>query len=452
LYFYVSTYVNKIIKCILMKTIVIILLLLLPATSLFCQEEPAALNDDEIKEVLGVLAEQLNENYVFPETGEQMSGLLKTRIQSGEYRQLRDGGKFAEKLTQDLQKISGDKHLRILFAPQRVKEMRDTTTPEDSLAFVQREMEKRKRDNFGFKEVKLLEGNIGYLDLRGFSNTDFAGETAIAAMNFLSNADALIIDLRKNGGGSPSMIQLISSYLFGSQTVNLNNFYFRPTDEHTQTWTLPYVPGKRRPDIDVYVLTSNYTFSAAEEFSYNLKNLERATLIGETTGGGAHPISVRIISDRFLISLPTGRAINPITETNWEGVGVEPHIQVEAGRALETAHLKALEVLAEKNPDDHFYSWHYQGLKALNEPVNLPVTMLSSYAGEYGPRKLILEKDRLFYQREGQERHPLLPLDTDLFAVEDIPYFRIKIVKENDKILGITGIYDDGRQSFSARK
>lgn len=435
-----------------MKSIVIFLfLLMLHVNRIFSQEEPKPITEKERIEVLETLAGQLNDNYVFPETGEEMSTLLRSNLQSGKYANLKDPIQFAEQLTNDLREISKDGHLRVMFSPDRIKEMRNTTTPEDSLAFIQRDVEQKRRTNFGFKEVKLLEGNIGYIDLRGFSNTEFAGETAIAAMNFVSNADALIIDLRQNGGGSPSMIQLITSYLYSSEMVNLNNFYFRPADEYTQTWTLPYVPGKRRPDMDVYILTSDYTFSAAEEFSYNLKNLGRATLIGEPTGGGAHPINVRITTDRFLVSLPTGRAINPITQTNWEGTGVEPHIQVEAKRALITAHIKALEVLANKNPGDNFYDWHLQGLKGANNPVTVPDTLLKSYAGNYGPRHLSFENGTLFYQREGQEKHPLIPLDADLFAVKNVPYFRIKIMKERDNISGITGIYEDGRQSFSAR-
>ena len=186
--------------------------------------------------------------------------------------------------------------------------------------------------------------------MRGFSDVEYGGETAVAAMNFLSNADAIIIDLRNNGGGSPAMIQLISSYLFDSNPVHLNNFYWRPTDSNSQTWTLPHVSGTRSPDTPLYILTSSGTFSAAEEFSYNLKNLERATLIGETTGGGAHPGGSLIATERFMVWVPTGRAINPITNTNWEGSGVIPHIKTSAREALDKAYTIALEQLISQKP------------------------------------------------------------------------------------------------------
>ena len=161
-------------------------------------------------------------------------------------------------------------------------------------------------------------------------------------MNFLGNVDAIIFDLRDNGGGDPKMVALISTYLF-DQPTHLNDIYNRKEDATTQFWTLPYVPGKRLAGKPVFVLTSKYTFSAAEEFAYNLKNLKRGTIIGETTGGGAHPVSGQRIDDHFMIGVPSGRAVNPISKTNWEGTGVEPDIKVPANQALEVAKEKALE-------------------------------------------------------------------------------------------------------------
>ena len=171
---------------------------------------------------------------------------------------------------------------------------------------------------------------------------DLTGSTAVAAMNFLSNVDAIIFDLRENGGGDPKMIALISTYLFGKRT-HLNDLWERKGDATDQYWTLPYVPGKRLEDKPVCVLTSKQTFSGAEEFSYNLKNLKRATLVGETTGGGAHPVSGHRIDDHFMIGVPFARAINPISKTNWEGKGVEPDVKVTASDALTTAEKLALE-------------------------------------------------------------------------------------------------------------
>jgi C-terminal processing protease CtpA/Prc len=159
-------------------------------------------------------------------------------------------------------------------------------TPDDET----RMQTRLERDNCAFEKVERLPSNIGYLKFNAFLDPAICGPTAMAAMNFLGNVDAIIFDLRDNGGGDPKMIAFISTYLF-DEVTHLNDLYDRKKDATTQYWTLPYVPGKRLTGKPVIILTSKRTFSGAEEFSYNLKNLKRATIIGETTGGGAHPVS-----------------------------------------------------------------------------------------------------------------------------------------------------------------
>jgi hypothetical protein len=224
-------------------------------------------------------------------------------------------------------------------------------TPEEQ-ARVDRQATVAARQNFGFMRVERLPGNIGYVDFRAFMPPAVAGDTATAAMTFLASTEAVIFDMRQNGGGDPAMVAFVTSYLFGSQPVHLNDFYFRPTNETRPSWTLPYVPGKRLTNKDVYVLTSSLTFSGAEEFTYNLKHLKRATVVGETTGGGAHLVNGRRINDHFMIGVPSGRPINAVTKTDWEGVGVEPDVRVEADKALKTAHLLALQKEEKTLPPD----------------------------------------------------------------------------------------------------
>jgi retinol-binding protein 3 len=279
----------------------------------------------------------LKSAYVFADVADKMSAAIQTRAKSKEYDTITSARVFAETLTKDLQAVSKDKHLRVLYTAEPMPERR-APTPEERARMLADE----RRRNFGFERVERLEGNVGYLDLRGFSGSPEAGETAIAAMNFLAGTDALVIDLRQNGGGSPAMIGLLSSYLF-DDVVHLNDFYIRETDRTRQFWTSPHVQGRRYGrDKPVFILTSVRTFSAAEEFTYNLKNLKRATIVGETTGGGAHPGGVRRITDQFGIWVPNGRAINPITKTNWEGTGIEPDIKIDPPSALKAAHLEAL--------------------------------------------------------------------------------------------------------------
>lgn len=268
----------------------------------------------------------LNNNYVFPERAAQMSELLLKKLNSGAYESVSDLDEFAEILTNDLQSISKDKHLRVWNNNGEKLKQRSNCG-----AF-------QRNFNYGFFETKILEGNIGYIDLRAFSGNRSALPIAEAAMEKVSNADALIIDLRKNGGGSPEMINILTSYFFdGKEPVHLNTFYWRPTDSYQDFYTNTNINGKRMDNTELYLLTSKYTFSAAEEFTYNLKNLKRATIVGETTGGGAHPGGTQRINAEFSMFLPQGRAINPITKTNWEGTGIEPHVQVDEKEALERA-------------------------------------------------------------------------------------------------------------------
>ena len=293
---------------------------------------------------------RLNDSYVFPEVAKKMEQAIRDRIAKKEYDQITSSKAFAEALTKHLQEVSHDKHLRVRYShePIPIRQNRQEPTAEERERYRLGNM----WGNFGFERVERLEGNVGYLSLRGFNDPNGAEETIAAAMNFLGNTEALIIDLRRNGGGSPEMVALISSYLFSEKPVHLNSLYWREGNRTDDFWTKEKVLGKRFADKEVYVLTSNRTFSAAEEFSYNLKNLKRATIVGEVTGGGANPGGVFRITEHFGVFVPTGRAINPISKTNWEGTGVKPDVEVPADHALKTAHLEALKKVAAKQTDN----------------------------------------------------------------------------------------------------
>jgi hypothetical protein len=280
----------------------------------------------------------LNEFYVYAETAKKMEEALRTRQKQGAYDAVEDGGKFATMLTEDLQGVSHDKHLRVNFVPMVLPKGEPERTP-DAEAQMRTQME---RNNCFFDKVERLPLNIGYLKFNAFADPQICGPTAAAAMNFLGNVDAIIFDLRDNGGGDPKMVTLMLTYLFGEPT-HLNDLYNRKEDSTTQYWTLPYVPGKRLTGKPAFVLTSKRTFSGAEEFSYDLKNLKRATIVGEITGGGAHPVSGHRIDDHFMIGVPSARAVNPISKTDWEGTGVEPDIKVPADEALDVAKKMAAE-------------------------------------------------------------------------------------------------------------
>jgi len=300
--------------------------------------------------VIEILLKELNDSYVFPETAKKMEADIRSRLAAKEYDSVTSAQEFAKKLTTDLQSVSKDKHLRIRYSQTPIPMRKDRGEPTEAEREQARWM--NKRINFGFEKVERLNGNIGYIDLRGFNDHEAGAETVAAAMAFLQNTEALIFDLRQNGGGSPYMIALISSYLFGDKPVHLNDMYWRKNGKTDEFWTNPQLAKVKFTNKDIYVLTSNYTFSGAEEFSYNLKNLKRATIIGETTGGGAHPGGMVRLHDHFGVFIPVGRAINPISKTNWEGTGVEPDIKVPKEQALKTAYLMALNKSLAKIKDE----------------------------------------------------------------------------------------------------
>lgn len=410
---------------------------------------PKALDAAQKKQAVEELSNLLADNYVFPEVATKVSDVLRQNLAAGSYDSDGDASSFARALTRDLQAVAKDRHLRVGPAPPGWK------PPEESEAEKARQDESLRKENYLFEKLEILPGNIGYMDLRGFIETRIAGDTAVGAMAFLANCDALIFDLRQNGGGDPVMIQLLSSYLFREST-HLNDLYFRKGDRRDQFWTLPYVPGKQLVDVPVYVLTSGETFSGAEEFTNNLKVLKRATVIGETTGGGANPGEAHAFGCCFRVFVPTGRAINPTTGTNWEGTGVEPDIKVPAPEALAVARVEALKALAAKatRPEERArYAWLGEAAEASLHPVRLAAKEMESLVGTYGPRKVWLRDGVLTYQREGRPSLVMTPMTATTFVLEGIDDARFTFPKgPGGKVNKIVVTYSDGRVEESPKQ
>ena len=202
-----------------------------------------------------------------------------------------------------------------------------------------------EQENYGFTSLEILNNNIGVLDFWGFAIVNELSKRKVGSiMNFLSDVDALIIDLRNNGGGSAEMVQLMSSYFIDGK-VHLNSLYTRHNDNTQEFWTITEINNNHLENIPLYILISQDTFSAAEEFAYNLKHLQRATIVGEPSKGGANPWRWYPLSDDFRIGIPITKAINPITQSNWEGVGVKPDVDATGKNALDVAYALALEAI-----------------------------------------------------------------------------------------------------------
>ncbi len=317
------------------KIISVLALLLLAASVLPAQANGDPLTKEERIAFVQKASKLLNENYVFPDIALQIEKHLKGRLASGAFDNLTAAREFAEVMTKELQSISHDKHMRVRVNSNGGTAAAPAGRP-DPIVQNYEGTKSLERINYGFTRVEKLDDNIGYLDLTGFPPLAAAKEYADLAMKLLSSADALIIDLRRNGGGNPDLIQYVCSYLFEKPT-HINSLYYRAANQTTDFVTFEKVDGRKMPDVPLFLLTSAYTFSGGEEFAYDIQTQKRGTLIGETTGGGANPGGMFPVTGALVIFIPTGRAINPITKTNWEGVGVVPEIKCAADKALETA-------------------------------------------------------------------------------------------------------------------
>lgn len=320
-----------------------------PQVSHDAQQPDLTMTAASRRQLIDKLIGELNDSYVFPDMAKKIDTVLRERLKRGDYDKIVGARRLSEVLTQHLQTISSDRHLRVSYVPVPIPERQPKAAPSaqetaDRLAMM-------RSNNFGVAKVERLPWNIGYLKLDGFAAARAAAETLAAAMTVLAHTEALIIDLRDNHGGDAGAVTLLASYLFDGRT-RLNDFYYRAGNRTEQRWSAEAVPGLRYGQgRDVIVLTSRETFSAAEDFAYALQNLKRATVIGERSGGGAHPGDDRRLLPHFSVFVPLGRSISPITQTNWEGGGVTPDVSVCAGDALRTAQVRILEKMARAEQD-----------------------------------------------------------------------------------------------------
>ncbi|MFG2896214.1 S41 family peptidase [Streptomyces zaomyceticus] len=290
--------------------------------------------------VIDETARLITEHYVFPDIAEQVAGLLRQRLAEGAYETDSAEG-LAALVTTDLQSVNGDRHLRLKHHTEPVPPKQDAAT----LEAIRRDFDSSLG---GAPRLQLLDGGIAVLELAPMLfPLEWAAEPLTAALTLASRAQALILDLRHNRGGDPDTVAFTCSY-FLDQRTHLNTMFWRNGERSEQSWSLPHVPGRHfggsKP---LYVLSSHSTFSAAEELAYNLQQLGRATVIGETTRGGAHPCNGWTVHPHLEATIPVGRAINPVTGTNWEGTGVQPDIPCPAADALDRAHALALTRLAD---------------------------------------------------------------------------------------------------------
>jgi len=306
--------------------------MLLPAAR---AQSPAPLDDAARAAVVAKAADSLRNRYIFLDVGETAAAKIEAQLAAGAYAHLSQPHAFAEKLTADLYSVAKDKHLRVR-APGPAGPASGPPPPPPP------------KSEGGVVRADRLPGNIGYIEVSGFPPIGAFRPAVDKAMASIGDTKALIIDNRRNGGGSPeSVAYLVSFFLDPAKPMKINDFINRTPntkDFTTRAQMSVSTPTSYRGK-PVYVLTSARTFSGGEEFAYDMQAFKLGALVGETTGGGANPGGPSPpLGSGLSIFLPNGRPVNPATGTNWEGVGVIPDIKTPVEDALKIA----LEKLGEK--------------------------------------------------------------------------------------------------------
>ena len=377
------------------------------------------LSKTETKSVVETAASTLQQRYVFEEKANQIAETLLKNFNDGKYDNLLQS-KFAEKMTEDMRSVVNDGHLYAVYekptpAPQ-TEEKKEEIDPQTSWWLHQEGLKAR---NYGWERYEMLPGNVGYVENTGFLGEQQAYERCASIMNFLSSCDAIIIDLRKNGGGDGRLGHLLASYFFpaGNNRWLLSNEN-RSNGTYYQEWSYTYVPGKKMPNTPLYILTSGGTFSAAEAFAYAMQANKRAITVGENTGGGAHSGTMRDCGNHIKVFVPSGRVSSPITKSNWEAVGVKADVECPADKAVEFA---LMDFFNKKKNDDNKYiaanaKWYAEYFNNYEKNDYPKESVLKNCAGNYEDgRSAAIKNGKLYYVTPGGTELEMAYLKDDTF-------------------------------------
>jgi len=380
------------------------------------------LKDQDRAEMIDSVAAIFVDRYVFPEMGIQMDSLLKSNLTKGVYDNDSSLSDFTQSISDDLREFSNDLHIWVNPIPKNRSYVLENGEITQEQIFL------KSLENFGWGKLEWLPGAVGYIKIDRFEDVAFAGKIAEAALSFMANSQAIIIDLRDHHGGHENMQQLVASYFFDEPT-QLSSLYWTYLDSLEEAWTSTDISGSSLAGKDLYILISNKTASGAEAFAYNMKHLGNATIVGENSAGAAHWSDWYEFPKLGLVAhVPVARPINPVTQTSWEGTGVIPNISVPAEKALNKAHLEAVLNLETKFTDKkikRFLNWLVPSIQARLNPTRLDNDLASKYVGNYlysdGEKHCTIsyENGNLFYYSSSGEKSNLIPITENLFRFEE---------------------------------
>jgi len=379
--------------------------------------------------IIDKVAETVSEKYVFPDIGKKVADYIRKRLKEKAYGSITSLDALSKELTKDIQAISHDLHMGVTA---RGKGPMRKAPPE--VQWSERYLKWQRFQNYGFKKVDRLLGNVGFIALDEFvfpemDGKNVAKETAKAAMTMIKDCYALIFDLRDNIGGREEMALLLLSYLFEKPEHILTQYNREKGNK--EIWTSADEEGEKVVDIPIYILTSSHTVSGGEMFAFVLKNRKLATIIGEKTRGAAHKTHLTFVPELGInIAIPYSAMVDPVKGTDWEGKGVEPDIATPVEKAKDTAYKMALDHILDTKPnrmERTEVEWAMMEVEANLNPVTLDAAALGEYVGIFGKREIAVAESSLTYQREGGTIYKLKPMSKDLFAFENEAMFYVRI-------------------------
>lgn len=420
-------------------------------------QPPLVIKPSLTHSLIDSIREAMNRNYIFPDIAQKMLANVDNKFKAGAYNKINDPRELAKYLEQDLRKVYNDRHLSIRYDPRLARDLTDTTgRSKRNNEGAAEALKNEQAANFGFNKTEILPGNIGYLQLHQFSGfTRETQPTATAAFRFLSHTNALIIDLRKNGGGSPWTVSLMESYFFPQKT-HMNDIVDRLQKDTIRMWTDPEDAEGIILHTPLYILTSRRTFSGAEDFSYGMQTVKRAIIVGDTTGGGAHPVRPLAIGHDFIAWVPFARSLNPYTKTDWEGTGVIPDIPVASDQALDAAVKSIFTQRIEHATSDQEkrkLQWQLNDLTARQSLQTRDSASITPFIGTYQGGLFFYIRGNILYCKNAERNNEifkLLPVSGDTYVLDENVHVEFK-KDESGKVTGIKMLWSNGGESYKPR-
>lgn len=434
-------------------------------------QDTGAISQKEVKVLIDSLDKALNRWYVYPEQAAVMMSHVRKNYKNGAYKTIGDRFELSDRLLKDLQQAHHDGHLNMAYDPSFAKMLETPMTEDDRVKSYEQDLNDALEHNFGFVKTEVLSGNIGYVRVDAFPGLgEAASPTLAAALQFVRNCKALIIDLRYNGGGSPDMVLQVQSYFFPEKT-RMNDIIDRNNDT-LKRWTDP-AASTFQLELPLYILTHRNTFSGAEDFAYGLQQAQRAIVVGDTTGGGAHPTGAFSIGQGFVVRIPTHRSYNVHTQTDWEGTGVRPNVAVPSEQALLKAQALIYTALLAQTSDErekNELQWQLSSLEykaRLAEELRKTTTWLKpedllTYSGEYvasepnpslASFRIVLRENELYRLYEDGYSIQLVPISATQLVYNDESGRVLEFVRnEQGEVIRLTYSRQDGSYVLTKKK